>query len=95
MTVAPALRRISPDPAGRKLSAAILSCGGVEDEVEILSISTSVEFLVEVNDYTPQMPPGWWVRFSGSRERMYAGREKPDVEVGDLVTIRITKARRV
>lgn len=34
---------------------------------------------------------GWFVRFEGSQEWLFAGTEKPDVSVGDEVSISINK----
>jgi hypothetical protein len=57
------------------------------DEVTILRIPTRVAFLREVTG------KGWWIRFEGSQERMFAGAERPNVEVGDTVFIDIIKAK--
>ena len=34
---------------------------------------------------------GWFVLYEGSYEALFAGTEKPDLAVGDTVTIRIRK----
>jgi hypothetical protein len=34
---------------------------------------------------------GWWVHFYGSHESLYLGNDKPDLDVGDEITIRIFK----
>lgn len=57
-----------------------------DENVIVLRIPTRVAFLKEVTG------KGWWIRFEGSQERMFAGADKPNVEVGDHVFIDIIKA---
>lgn len=37
------------------------------------------------------VPIGWFVHFEGSWEAIYLGQEKPDLQSGDAITIKISK----
>jgi hypothetical protein len=53
-------------------------------ERTLLRIPTRVALIAETSG-------GWWVRFEGSWERLFAGPTKPDLSVGDTVFVDIVK----
>lgn len=94
------LTRISKDPRGNKLRQKIIDCGGSGDDwAEVIRIPTTVQFIEEYHrlirtdkDGTEvRTCEGWFVKFEGSRERLFVGWFKPDLKVGDKVMIVIQK----
>lgn len=95
--VPPRLREMRPDPRGDRLKRQIEDCGGTEPEtIEVVRIPTRVLSIEERfesywDNEIKTRSLGWWTHFEGSREWIFVGTIKPDLNQNDTIFISIQK----
>ena len=62
--------------------------------VETVKIRTTYVIFTKVSNMYEYAETGWFVHFEGSRESIFLGKEKPDLEEGDLIRIGIERMSR-